>query len=73
MHSHLFIACWLVQQEVRGELQVYAISDLHTDYADNLAWVQQLPAANGLPGVDPNVTSVLLVAGDLSDNLGTLR
>jgi hypothetical protein len=62
-----------VQKQVQGELQVYAISDLHTDYSDNLAWVKQLPAVSEAPGAHPNVTSILLVAGDLSDNMDTLR
>ncbi|KAL1498917.1 hypothetical protein AB1Y20_013439 [Prymnesium parvum] len=41
---------------------VYAVSDLHTDYAENLAWVDRLCSRRHL-------RDVLLVAGDVSDTL----
>lgn len=53
-------------QNIEGELLVYAISDVHTDYPENAAWVSSLPATFG-PG------TVLIVAGDVSDDLRTVR
>ena len=40
--------------------RVYAVSDLHTDYEENLAWVDAL---------QEDQQGVLLVAGDVSDKL----
>lgn len=33
-----------------ARLEVYAISDLHTDFAENMAWVEQLAATWGVAG-----------------------
>lgn len=52
---------------VAGELMVYAISDLHVDYPQNAEWVQQL--GRGSPGHE----TVLIVAGDVSDDVALLR
>jgi hypothetical protein len=49
-----------------GQLKVYAISDLHTDYPENLQWVKSLPASK-------YKTSVLVLAGDVSDSPATLE
>ncbi len=49
-----------------GELRVYAVSDLHTDYAENLEWCRRLPAARYRD-------AVLLVAGDVSDSPARLE
>mgnify|MGYP003577207746 CR=1 FL=1 len=43
-------------------MRVFATSDLHVDFPDNLAWVQQLSMAD-------HTDDVLLVAGDVSDAL----
>jgi len=47
--------------------KVYAVSDVHTDYRENLEWVRAL-CARGRYKHD-----CVIVAGDLSDDLGTLR
>lgn len=49
-----------------GQLKVYAISDLHTDYPENLHWVKSLPATK-FKG------SVLILAGDVSDSPAILE
>ncbi|CAD7696768.1 unnamed protein product [Ostreobium quekettii] len=51
---------------VNGGMDVYAISDLHTDHEENLAWVKRLP--RGRHGND-----VLIVAGDVSDDMRIFR
>jgi len=56
-------------QEPTTSIAVYAISDLHTDHAANLRWVEELPAPPALPGR----TNILLVAGDISHDLRLLR
>lgn len=73
----LFI--WL-QQVVTGQVSVYAISDLHTDHKENLAWVKQLrlPADESKTSRSSSHPSsqqhdVLIVAGDVSDDLALLR
>ena len=43
---------------------IFAVSDIHTDYADNLAWV------NALQGHEEDV---LVVAGDVSERVATFR
>lgn len=48
------------------ESRVYAISDLHVDYAQNMAWVMSL-------GKQRYLNDVLIVAGDVSDDLGRLE
>jgi hypothetical protein len=52
-----------------GSLSVFAVSDLHTDYAQNLEWVRALPAP---PRGDGDATA-LIVAGDVSDDVRVLR
>jgi hypothetical protein len=70
---------WL-QQVVTGQVSVYAISDLHTDHKENLAWVKQLrlPADDSKTARSSSHPSsqqhnVLIVAGDVSDDLALLR
>jgi hypothetical protein len=53
-------------------LELYAISDLHTDYAANMEWVQQLDMSSR-GGSSSSSSSVLIVAGDVSDDIGLLR
>lgn len=59
-------------------MSVYAISDLHTDHLANMEWVKDLPTRKGGPcngatkGAQAEI-SVLLVAGDVSDDMGLLR
>ncbi|KAL1551288.1 acyl-carrier-protein phosphodiesterase PptH-like [Salvia divinorum] len=40
--------------------RVYVVSDLHTDYSENMSWLSYLPNRNGS-------RSVLLVAGDVAE------
>lgn len=53
-------------QALDGHLRVFAISDLHTDYKENMEWVRNLPrrCRSG---------RVLVVAGDISDSLDNIR
>lgn len=48
-------------------VRVWAISDVHSDYADNEAWVRALASAN--KGFE---NDVIIVAGDVSDCSATL-
>lgn len=52
--------------EAGKRLRVFAISDVHSDFAENLRWVDELP-------LDETADDVLIVAGDVSDDEGTLR
>ncbi|KAK2080575.1 hypothetical protein QBZ16_000429 [Prototheca wickerhamii] len=47
-------------------MRVWAVSDLHTDYKDNMAWAEQLCSSRECR------QDALIVAGDVSDNLDTL-
>ena len=47
-------------------LRVFAISDVHSDFSENMAWVDALP-------LEENTTDVLIVAGDVSDHALTLQ
>ncbi|RMH65477.1 MAG: hypothetical protein D6677_02490 [Calditrichaeota bacterium] len=47
-------------------MRVWAISDLHTDFEENLQWVQQLSLADYRD-------DVLIVAGDISDDVAILE
>lgn len=40
--------------------RVYVVSDLHTDYSENMSWLSSLPSHN-------DRQSVLLVAGDVAE------
>ncbi len=51
-------------------LHVYAISDVHVDHAENMAWIHGLTARQFQ---QPNTRSLLLLAGDVSDNVALLR
>jgi len=46
--------------------RVFAISDLHVDYKENLEWVKNWPAG-------PFKKDALILAGDVTDNLQTLE
>jgi len=48
--------------------RVYAISDLHVDYAENMEWVRSFADAGGAHQRD-----ALIVAGDVSDDLALLQ
>ena len=48
-------------QEMEKGARVYAVSDLHTDHAENMAWVRQLVSRGEFH------RDVLIVAGDVSD------
>jgi predicted phosphohydrolase len=57
---------------------VYAISDLHADYAPNMEWVknmesQKIVGAGRGDGKGDRDVSVLLLAGDLASDLSTLE
>jgi len=47
-------------------MRVFALSDVHADYAVNRAWLQALPAAD-------YAANALILAGDVSDDLRRLR
>ncbi|GLI67157.1 hypothetical protein VaNZ11_011370 [Volvox africanus] len=51
---------------LKGTLRVFAISDLHTHHRENLIWVRQLSTTE-------HQHDVLIVAGDISDDLEDLR
>ncbi len=46
-------------------MRIFAVSDLHVDYPDNRAWVQSLAD-------EDFADDVLILAGDISDDLGML-
>jgi predicted phosphodiesterase len=48
--------------------KVYVISDLHTDYKENLSWVERHVEEDAKHSKD-----ILIVAGDVSDDLNVLR
>lgn len=52
------------------KLEAYAISDLHTDHPDNMKWVKS--HCKMMQG-QKEVIRVLLVAGDISDDIDTLK
>ena len=63
-------------QHHSSRLEVYVISDLHTDYPDNMRWVEELAAARGAGPegqAGPEVQSALIVAGDISDCLTNIE
>lgn len=47
-------------------MRVYAVSDLHTDFRDNLALVERLPLGE-------HRDDALIVAGDIADSLDTIE
>ena len=47
-------------------MRVFALSDLHADYPENLAWLQTLSG-------EDHQEDVLVLAGDVSDNLALLE
>ena len=48
-------------------MKVFVISDIHTDYKENMEWVEAHCAATNHPD------DAIIVAGDVSDDLATLR
>lgn len=50
-------------------MQVYAISDMHTDVTANLEWLQGYADQNGSLHAD----DLIIVAGDVSDSLDVVR
>ena len=54
---------------LEGRLAVFACSDLHVDHPANAAWA----AAQQPPPVGAGTETALLLAGDVSDDLGRLR
>eukprot|EP00879_Flechtneria_rotunda_P022187 GHRR01023410.1.p1 GENE.GHRR01023410.1~~GHRR01023410.1.p1 ORF type:complete len:339 (+),score=87.53 GHRR01023410.1:288-1304(+) len=60
-----------LEKVLSGSLSVYAVSDLHTDYKENLSWVQNLQPCHSCK--DTSHTSVLIIAGDISDDIRLLR
>lgn len=47
-------------------MRVFALSDIHVDYAENLAWIMALSDSD-------YQDDVLLLAGDVTDDMGLLR
>lgn len=52
-----------------GSLAVYVISDVHVDHAENLDWIEALPA----PPAPPGRLNLLLLAGDISHDVALMR
>ena len=52
-------------------MRIFAVSDLHTDYQKNMDWLRQLVGSGA--GGGEYAHDCLLVAGDVSDSLDTLR
>lgn len=50
----------------QGTLRVFALSDLHTHHSENMAWVNDLDR-------DAYTNDVLIVAGDISDDIEELK
>ncbi|KAL6768574.1 hypothetical protein ACKKBF_B11275 [Auxenochlorella protothecoides x Auxenochlorella symbiontica] len=48
-------------------MRIWAVSDVHTDYKDNMAWAEQLCSSR------ETREDTLIVAGDVSDDLPTFR
>jgi predicted phosphodiesterase len=55
-----------LEQQLRYQPRFYAVSDIHVDYAQNMDWVMSLSTQRYLD-------DVLIVAGDVSDNLARLE
>jgi 3',5'-cyclic AMP phosphodiesterase CpdA len=47
--------------------RVFVVSDLHTDYPDNMEWVRQLPAEVGARRGEEGAVDALVVAGDVAE------
>ena len=47
-------------------MRVFALSDIHVDYAENMAWIRELPASD-------YSGDVLLLAGDVSSETGRIE
>jgi predicted phosphodiesterase len=56
----------VAHQTQRASLRVFALSDIHVDMKPNMAWLQALSATD-------YADAALILAGDISDNLATLR
>ena len=61
-------------------MRLFAISDIHTDYKENLAWVIEHAGAaradkeaRGCGQTDDQGETVLLVAGDVCDDVEQFR
>ncbi|XP_024542337.1 uncharacterized protein LOC9648112 isoform X2 [Selaginella moellendorffii] len=54
------------RRRISSHASVYAVSDLHTDYRENLQWIVQL-------STKLHQRDTLIVAGDVSDNLETFK
>lgn len=52
-------------------MRVLAVSDIHTDYKANMAWVEG--HCEGRQAQAQQNDDVLIVAGDVSDDLDTFR
>ncbi|TVU32164.1 hypothetical protein EJB05_23884, partial [Eragrostis curvula] len=52
---------------VTATTRVFVVSDLHTDYPENMEWVRQLPAEVGARRGEDGVTDALVVAGDVAE------
>lgn len=71
-----------VVPSIRGQLSIYAVSDIHCDYPSNMAWVQDLPSYQASPACQHDQpagsaeawsVSCCIVAGDISDDIRVLR
>lgn len=51
-------------------MRVWALSDIHTDYKENLEWLRKLAGEGN--GASSFTNDVLMLAGDVSDSIDTL-
>jgi len=57
----------MLSRLIDKDIKVYCISDLHTDYKHNMQWWEDHPL------VSEDHHNILIIAGDISHNLTTLR
>ena len=50
-------------------MKLYACSDIHTDYEENMAWVESMAAEQ----CEEKENSACIIAGDVSDKLDVLE
>ena len=58
--------CGPQAREVAGQLRLWVVSDLHTHHHENMRWVEHISGT-------AFVEDILIVAGDVSDDLAELR
>ncbi|GJP64669.1 hypothetical protein CLOP_g21641 [Closterium sp. NIES-67] len=49
--------------------RVYVVSDIHTDHAENMEWLERVAAKRQLSEGSGKECDILILAGDVTDNL----